>query len=608
MENINSKFEQALYLSEKLGWSIIPVSINKQPLVEWKKYQEIKPTREELVKWFEEYSDANIGVVTGRISNIVVVDIDPRHGGSTKEFSRIITVKTKTGGNGEHFYFLYEGGIQNHAGIRPGIDIRGEGGFVVVPPSIHASGKQYEWLMSPHANTPIIPLPLFVKEWIKNLRSNSEGRWNPELLKGVEEGRRNESAASVIGKLLAHYPKSDWEDAWELILGWNMRNKPPMDLSELRTTFNSVASRELINNPLIQEPIITIPNATDFLNQDFGDVDWIIKDLIPTGGSALLIAKRESYKTWLAIYMAHCIAKGIPLWERFETNKSKVLYVANDDPTLFFQKRLDRFQFDDSFFIYHQNLPPFTIEEKNESFTSVKKLIKEANIGVLFIDILRNTHNRDSNTDKDSKAVFDRYKELRANNSDLVFIFLIHPSKENLYEKRFSKRQAEEAVGSYYWEAGVDTVLSLTKTTDDQLTDKVLITVTKNKQSNKRFKPFIGISRNFDGPVEFTYEEKVPDTLKVEKAKEAILLVLQQVPLKRQEIIGQLITENICSERTTEAALAQLTEDQKVTHTKTKPHVYSLASSENISQTAITNKDYGITESFVDATQKKKLV
>ncbi|OGH27386.1 MAG: hypothetical protein A3D82_01680 [Candidatus Levybacteria bacterium RIFCSPHIGHO2_02_FULL_40_29] len=591
----NNCLQEALYLLEKHGWNVIPVGKDKKPLIEWKKYQTIKATREEILNWFKEYPDANIAVVTGKISNLIVVDIDPRHGGTTKEFNRIITVKAKTGGDGEHFYFLYEEGIQNHVGIRPGIDIRGEGGFVITPPSIHKSGKRYEWSMAPHANTPIISLPSFVKDWIRNVKPLNESNWNTEVLKGVTEGRRNESAASVIGKLLTRFPKEEWAtDVWPLVVAWNKQNIPPLSDSELRSVFTSIASRESISNQFSHTPIIHIPNVTDFLNQDFGNVEWLVQNLIPIGGSAILVAKRESYKTWLALYIANCISNGLPLWDRFETNKNNVLYISNDDPPQSFRKRLYQFSFDSSFFVYHQALPPFTIEQENGSFASVKNLIQKETIGLVIIDILRNTHNKDSNIDKDAKIVFDKYKELRQANPNLVLIFLIHPSKESHFEKRFSKRQTEEAVGSYYWEASVDTVLSLTKTSNEELTDNILITITKNKQSDKKFKPFIGIVRKFNTPVEFIYEEQIPDKLKVEEAKEAILLMLQKISQKRQELIEQLLTEGVCSKRTAETALAELIAEQRITHTKTKPHIYSLVSSDDIPQTVITNKDYEI--------------
>ena len=148
--NKNPKLQEAIRLLEDNGWSVIPVGIDKKPLIEWKKYQKEKATREQITEWFTKYPDANIGVVTGKISNLIVIDIDPRHGGSNEDFKDIQTVVAKTGGGGWHYYFRYEGNIQNAAGIKPGIDVRGEGGYVIVPPSSHESGNNYEWEVAPN--------------------------------------------------------------------------------------------------------------------------------------------------------------------------------------------------------------------------------------------------------------------------------------------------------------------------------------------------------------------------------------------------------------------------------------------------------------------------
>ena len=137
---INNKLDQALYYLEKLGWSVIPVGADKKPLVEWKLYQSQKATREQLTEWFSK-PEVNIGIITGKISNLVVIDIDPRHNGTDEDFREITTVKSATGGGGWHYYFLFEEGVQNSAAVKPGIDIRGEGGYVVAPPSSHSSGK-----------------------------------------------------------------------------------------------------------------------------------------------------------------------------------------------------------------------------------------------------------------------------------------------------------------------------------------------------------------------------------------------------------------------------------------------------------------------------------
>lgn len=104
--------------------------------------------------WWKKWPFANVAIVTGNTSGVVVVDIDPRHGGNDSLDDLFVkhgafpeTAEVMTGGGGRHFYFKHPGTpIRNSAGkLGAGIDIRGDGGYVLAPPSAHISGNQYEW-------------------------------------------------------------------------------------------------------------------------------------------------------------------------------------------------------------------------------------------------------------------------------------------------------------------------------------------------------------------------------------------------------------------------------------------------------------------------------
>lgn len=246
----NHILEQALLLSEKMQWSVIPIGKNKKPLIEWKKYQGERASKEQIIEWFTKHPSANIGIITGNVSNLLVFDVDPRHGGTDEDFKNITTVKAKTGGGGFHFYFQYEDGVQNSAGIKPGLDIRGEGGYIIAPPSIHESGNAYEWEVNPMSNLPI-KMPDSLKQWIlskgpKNNEQKSNKSRVKEIVNGVPEGKRNNSAASLIGKLLRSLEEKEWDSiAWPLVKAWNKENNnPPSPEDELLTTFESIKKKE----------------------------------------------------------------------------------------------------------------------------------------------------------------------------------------------------------------------------------------------------------------------------------------------------------------------------------------------------------------------------
>ena len=243
--NTNPVLRQALEYREKLGWSIIPVGTNKKPLITREKYQFVKPTAEEIIHWFEQFPDANIAVITGEISGVIVADVDPRHGGTDKDFRELNTVKAKTGGGGWHFYFSHEKGFKNKAGIKPGLDIRADGGYVILPPSIHESGGKYEWIVDPFNGTQAA-LPDFVKKLANKIpQIVGDSPQEDTILNGVGEGQRNEAAAKATGMLLARLPQEKWEnEAWPFLKAWNKTNRPPLPEEELRQVFDSIQERQ----------------------------------------------------------------------------------------------------------------------------------------------------------------------------------------------------------------------------------------------------------------------------------------------------------------------------------------------------------------------------
>ena len=104
-------------------------------------------------QWWSRWPDANVAIRTGSVSGLVVLDVDPDHGGDDSLESILVRFGplpdgrlVRTGSGGRHFYFAHPGGtVRNDTGRRlgPGLDIRGDGGYVIAPPSRHASGRSY---------------------------------------------------------------------------------------------------------------------------------------------------------------------------------------------------------------------------------------------------------------------------------------------------------------------------------------------------------------------------------------------------------------------------------------------------------------------------------
>jgi hypothetical protein len=137
----------------KQGWRVFPcIKRGKRPLI--KNWQELATTDARVVQgWWKQWPDANVAVVTGASSGVFVLDVD----GADGEVSLAIlqdehgplpgTLESRTGGGGRHLFFKHDGTpVKNSTGkLGKGLDVRGDGGYVIVPPSVHETGSPYVW-------------------------------------------------------------------------------------------------------------------------------------------------------------------------------------------------------------------------------------------------------------------------------------------------------------------------------------------------------------------------------------------------------------------------------------------------------------------------------
>lgn len=236
-----------------LGWSVIPVAPrSKVPLVPWQEYQRHAPALETVEAWYARWPNANVAIVTGAVSSLIVVDIDPKHGGEdsldalqASHGPLPLTPEVRTGGGGRHLYFRHPGGsVRNRAAFRPGLDVRGDGGVIVAPPSVHPSGKLYQWVGA----APKLPDIAAPPRWLLSIVRSADGprghtaeHWRALVSEGVPEGQRNNMAASLSGHLLWH--GVDPDVVAELLYCWNrVRNKPPLSDDEVLKTVESIVS------------------------------------------------------------------------------------------------------------------------------------------------------------------------------------------------------------------------------------------------------------------------------------------------------------------------------------------------------------------------------
>lgn len=153
---------------ERLGWSVIPINQgSKTPLVPWKRFTEARPTSGEMDTWARKWPEANVAVVTGRVSKLLVVDADGEKGvAELKKLGLPSTPTVRTPRGGLHAYFACPDEAYANASKRGesrSIDIRAEHGYVLAPHSRRPDGKRYEWI------TPVTQKLASIPKWLVGL-------------------------------------------------------------------------------------------------------------------------------------------------------------------------------------------------------------------------------------------------------------------------------------------------------------------------------------------------------------------------------------------------------------------------------------------------------
>ncbi|NIN00010.1 MAG: hypothetical protein GTO24_18640, partial [candidate division Zixibacteria bacterium] len=213
---MNKMLRAALDYRGKYGFSVIPIKKNKKPYIPWEEFQKRRADSAEIKQWWDKWPSANVGIVTGKVSNICALDIDETEGFEAIQGyipETLIIPTCKTPGGGQHLYFQFpDKPLGNNARVIPGCDFRGEGGYVIAPPSIGSNGQGYEWLadLSLVDITPP-PLPGQYVSYIKNAfslggREKTADHRRPHKTTTnhmkIPEGRRDETLFHIANSLI----------------------------------------------------------------------------------------------------------------------------------------------------------------------------------------------------------------------------------------------------------------------------------------------------------------------------------------------------------------------------------------------------------------------
>jgi hypothetical protein len=252
--NGNIKLKEAALIYVEAGFSIIPLhwiaknkcscgrddcaSPAKHPVTQHG-LKDASNDPDQVKAWWKQYPKANIGVCTGHASNgLTVIDFDLQKGAVSQDKGLPVTLEVTTG-NGFHLWFRSDQEIRNSAGkLGQGIDIRGWGGYVVAPPSVHHSGRVYSFANQ----SSILDFPPEILAKLQPEPDNPDLilSYAPDMADFAPEGSRNDFLTKIGGKLRRQgFSPPEIEST---LLATNLqRCSPPLADKEVRQIARSVS-------------------------------------------------------------------------------------------------------------------------------------------------------------------------------------------------------------------------------------------------------------------------------------------------------------------------------------------------------------------------------
>jgi hypothetical protein len=333
--------------------------------------------------WWALYPDANIAVILGH--GLLALDIDGPDGHKAIADAGItIGPSTPTSMTGRGVHYLFKGESNDMIGVLPKVDVRGKG-IIVVPPSVHASGKQYRWLVPPDD---IPPAPFGLWRLLSTDRQPTElphptsPDWVTEAMSGVTEGRRNATCTRLAGYFLGKGVPAD--AVKQILLQWATRCAPPFNPREVLMSVESIFEREGPHNDDPKSLFDNLMTVRDLYTSTPNEHQWVVRDYLPRGGLVLLASAEKAGKSTLSYSLISCVTKGKPFLGK-ESVKGAVLVLAVEEHAVDVKMRAMKFGIEDGdpvcFFV--GDFPP-----SPENYKELRDMIIARKFSLVILDTL----------------------------------------------------------------------------------------------------------------------------------------------------------------------------------------------------------------------------
>lgn len=483
-ESMKKEYQWAKRYLE-IGWSIFPVREDKTPAVPtWTIYRTKKATDEELRSWFEN-TNYGIALVCGKLSGIAVLDDDNlKKTGVPSDLVKNIrsSVVSQTAGGGRHYFIKYEEGFSNQINIRgKNVDLKTEGGYVIIPPSKRA-GKEYVWISPPtKENLAKLPRLSYTPE-VVGKKNYHDFKLDQYLFVG--KGQRNDALFRLARSLFNRLSK---QQVIDFIYSANAQYKPPLDKREVDTILNQAYKYYLIDTkqPMLPAKTMDEIKIERLIEREFEKIapttgfptlDKLISGFVP-GRLYTLTAETNYGKTTLSCNFAVNVAK----------QNRKVLYIALESgnsildtlTSIYFEKPYSQITDEDldRFAKQEKNITAFVDRDISKMYELVN-VIKNAQerYDLVIIDHIGYFVSSDKNYLQEQANVL---KELRflTKEKKLAILVIAHLRKRGKDEKKNKMPSMDDISGSAAFKQDSTDVLILTREKDQ--TDDKNIKLTK---------------------------------------------------------------------------------------------------------------------------------
>lgn len=351
--------KQALQYAEK-GFSVFALPVKgKVPRKDTRGFKDATRNQEQIREWWSENAHYNIGIRCGNFKGkcLVVVDVD-RHGHdgykSLQEIEDLLgplpeTVTSVTPTGGMHLYFLSPIAISNTTRFmgKDDIDIRGEGGYVVAPPSIHPdTWTEYEWK---EGHSPFdIPFALLPSAWEKAMEKTPPKAEKATIEDKIfQQGERVSGLVSLIGSLVRK-GLNDAEIRAAVDTANDLRCKPPLTPSEMDSNVYPALTRNWLKEEPFWENITVnsspLPEPETFEEMEAENLELapeLIAGVLRQGHKLMLSAPSKAGKSFALIELAFSIAEGRE-WLGNPCKQGRVLYLNMEIDKASFANRINK--------------------------------------------------------------------------------------------------------------------------------------------------------------------------------------------------------------------------------------------------------------------------